>query len=84
MDKMSVAKMRMLWWMYEKHRKDKIINECFREHLGVAPINDKIRQTQLRWYGHVQRSPTIDTVRKVLPCMLMAHQGEGVRQRRRG
>ena len=35
--------MKMLMWMYGKTRKDKIINECFRDHLEIASIGDKIR-----------------------------------------
>ena len=45
MHKMNVAEMRMLRWMCGKNRKEKIRNERFREHLGVASIRDKIRET---------------------------------------
>jgi hypothetical protein len=64
--KMDVAEMRMLRWMCGKTRKDKIRNERFREHLGVAPIGDKIRETRLRWFGHVERRPVMAPVRKSL------------------
>ena len=45
---MDVAKTGMLKWMCGKTRKDKIRNERFREHLGVATIGDTIRETCLR------------------------------------
>ena len=32
--------------------------------LGVAPIEDKMRENQLRWFGHIQRRPLDDPVRK--------------------
>lgn len=51
--KMSVAEMRMLTWMSAKIRNDRIINESICESLGVALIVDKIREGQLRWFGHV-------------------------------
>ena len=40
-----------LRWMYGKTR-IKIVNERFREHLRVALIGDKIRETCLRWFGY--------------------------------
>ena len=58
---MDVAEIRMLKWMCGKTRKDKIKNEHFREHLG-----NKIRETCLRLFGHVQRTPTTAPVRKSL------------------
>ena len=64
--KMDVADMRMLMWMYGKTRNNRIKNECFREHLGVAIIGDKIRETCLKWFGHVQRKPITASVRKSL------------------
>ena len=48
--KMDVAEERMLRWMCGKTKKDKIRNESFRKHLGVASIGDKIRKTHLRCF----------------------------------
>ena len=84
MHKMNVAKMRMLRWMCGKTRIDKIRNEHFREHLGVATIGDKIRETCLRWFGHVQRRPATTPVRRNLAMKVDGHQGKGVGQRGRG
>ena len=36
------------------------------EHLGVALIEDKIREACLRWFGHVQHKPAAAPVRKSL------------------
>ena len=48
-----------------KTRGDKIKNGGFRGHLRVASIGDKIRKTNLRWFGHIQHMPGATPVRKV-------------------
>ena len=45
--KMSVAEMRMLRWMCGKTRKDRIRNVNIRSMVGVAPIEDKMRENRL-------------------------------------
>ncbi|XP_071703873.1 uncharacterized protein [Rutidosis leptorrhynchoides] len=44
---------------------DMIPNGVFRENLGVRSITDKLREEQLRWYGHVMRRPHSAPVRRV-------------------
>lgn len=39
----------------ENCRDDNIINENIREKVGVAPIEEKFRETRLRWYARVLR-----------------------------
>ncbi|KAH0452368.1 hypothetical protein IEQ34_019667 [Dendrobium chrysotoxum] len=63
--KLSVAEMRMLRWMSGFTLRDRIRNEHIREKVGVAPVEDKIRESRLRWFGHVKRRPPDDPVRKV-------------------
>ncbi|KAI8543109.1 hypothetical protein RHMOL_Rhmol08G0192900 [Rhododendron molle] len=41
--------------MCGKTRRDRIKNETFREMVGVAPIEEKLWENRLRWFGHVYR-----------------------------
>ncbi|KAI0531437.1 hypothetical protein KFK09_000992 [Dendrobium nobile] len=60
--KLSVAEMRMLGWMSGFTLRDRIQNEHIREKVGVAPVEDKIRESRLRWFGHIKRRPSDDPI----------------------
>ncbi|XP_068238578.1 uncharacterized protein [Palaemon carinicauda] len=53
--KLDVAEMRMLRWMCEVTRRDKIWNEVIRGTIGVREVSGKIQEGRLRWYGHEKR-----------------------------
>jgi len=55
--RMKVAEMRMIRWIYGHTRLDKIRNEVIRSKIGVASIEDKIREARLRWFRHIRRRP---------------------------
>ena len=61
----SVAEMRMLRWMCGNTRRDKERNEDICIKIGVASIEEKMRENRLRWFGHVRRRPTDAPVRRV-------------------
>jgi hypothetical protein len=50
--------MRMLRWICGHTRMDRVRNNDRRDHLGVAPIEEKLVQHQLRRFGYVQRRPS--------------------------
>ncbi|PVH64028.1 hypothetical protein PAHAL_2G167800 [Panicum hallii] len=60
---LSVAEMRMLRWFCGHTRRDRVRNEEIRDRVGVAPIEEKLIQHRLRWFGHVQRRPPEAPVR---------------------
>ena len=60
---LSVAEMRMLWWFCGHIRRDRVRNEAIRERVGVVPIEEKLTEHRLRWFGHVQRRPLEAPVR---------------------
>ena len=51
---LMVAEMRMIRWMCGYTRMNRIRNEVIRDIVKVAPIEDKMRETRLRWFGHVK------------------------------
>jgi hypothetical protein len=54
---MGVAEMRMLRWLCWHTRRDRVLNEDIRHRDGVEPIEEKVIQLWLRWFGQVQRRP---------------------------
>ncbi|KAI0502648.1 hypothetical protein KFK09_017604 [Dendrobium nobile] len=42
--------------------RDRIRNEHICEKVGVAPVEDKIRESRLRWFSHIKRKPSDDPV----------------------
>ena len=63
-NKLSVIEIHMLKWICGKTLKDRNRNEHIRELVGVAPIEDKMRENRLRWFGHTQRKPLDAPIRK--------------------
>ena len=53
--RLMVAKMRMIRWMCGFTRLDRIRNVVIRERVGVAHLEEKLRENKLRWLGHVKR-----------------------------
>ena len=49
-DKMTMMGMGMLPWMCSYTRNERIKNEIIHKKVGVAPIKDKIWETQLKWF----------------------------------
>jgi hypothetical protein len=54
---LSVAEMHMLRWICGHTRRDRARNDDIRERLVVAPVEEKLVQHRLRWFGHMQRRP---------------------------
>jgi hypothetical protein len=39
-------------------RKDRIMSEAICKKMRLAPVENKMREHDLRWFGHVQWMPT--------------------------
>ncbi|KAK3524460.1 hypothetical protein QTP70_029307 [Hemibagrus guttatus] len=58
---LEVAELKMLRFSLGVTRLDRIRNEYIRGTAHVGRLGDKVRETRLRWFGHVQRRETIRT-----------------------
>jgi hypothetical protein len=45
----------MLRWICGNTRRDRVRNDDIRESLGVTPVEEKLVQHHLRWFGHIQQ-----------------------------
>ena len=59
-----VAEMRMLRWMRGLTRINRIRNVVIRDLVKVAPIENKLRETRPRWFGHVKKRSVNTPVRR--------------------
>jgi len=59
-----VTEMRMIQWMCGYARLDRIKNVMIRERVRVARLELKLRETRLRWFGHVKRRSVNAPMRK--------------------
>jgi len=62
--RMGMVEMRMIRWMCGHMRFDRIANGVIRSKTGVAPIEDKMREARLRWFGHIRRRSMDAPVRR--------------------
>ena len=74
---LSVAEMRMLRWFCGHTRRDRARNEVIRDRVGVAPIEEKLTQHRLRWFGHGQRRPPAPVRSGVLERVDNVKRGRG-------
>ena len=52
---MEVAEMKMMRYSLGKTKLDRVKNEDIRRKILVGKFSDKLRETRLRWLGHVVR-----------------------------
>ena len=73
-----MAEMRMIRWMCDYIGLDRLWNVVIREKVGVAPIEEMLRETRLRWFKHVKRRSADAPVRRCKEINLMhCRRGRG-------
>ena len=65
--------------MCGKTRMDKVRNEDIRSLVEIAPIEDKMRENRLRWFGHIGRRPTDAPIRRIEKIDIV--QGKKLREK---
>ena len=70
-EEMEVAEMKMLRFAMGVTRKDKIRNEHIRSTIKVERLGMKMKESRLRWYGHVMRRDQEYVGRKMMEMELL-------------
>ena len=80
MERLRRVEMRMVRWMCGVTLLDKIPSEELKTRMGLEKdIVDAVRESRLRWYGHVMRKKDEEGVKK---CMNMTVEGTSLKGRR--
>ena len=76
--KLQAAEMKFLRSALQKTKKDKIRNDRIREEMRVEKSLDlRIRESRLRWYGHVRRMEESRTAKKWLDKEIQGKRSRG-------
>ena len=75
--KLEVAEMRMLRWMCEVTKLDKIRNERIRRTTKVGEITKKVQERRLKWYGHVMRREKHYVGRRAMVMKVQGRRNRG-------
>ncbi|KAK3526634.1 hypothetical protein QTP70_030849 [Hemibagrus guttatus] len=79
---LEVAELKMLRFSLGVTRLDRIRNEYIRGTAHVGRLGDKVRETRLRWFGHVQRRDSEYIGRRMLDMGLPGRRQRGRPKRR--
>ena len=80
-DKMQVAEMKLLRWSLGLTRLDRIRNETVRKRVRVGELKEKVRESRMRWLGHILRREE-DYVGKRVRQLKVGKQKRGRPKRR--
>ena len=74
---MHTAEMKQLRWALGKTRLDRVRNTTIRQTLDVEPIQLKMCESRLRWYGHVMRRDHDSVSRRALEIQVAGKRPRG-------
>ncbi|VDP34785.1 unnamed protein product [Heligmosomoides polygyrus] len=79
---LHAAEIRMLKWACGWTRRDRVRNEDVRAVMKTAPIQLKMREQRLRWYGHILRRPEDHPTRLALDFEAPGKRSRGAPRKR--
>ena len=74
---LMVTEWRMIRWMCGDTGMDRISNGVIRDLVKVISIEDKMRETRLRWFGHVKIRSVDAPVRRCERINIKGKRGRG-------
>ena len=80
--KLDLAEMSMLRWISGVTKPERIRNERIRRTTKVGEISKKVRESRLKWYGHVLRRKDEYVGKRVMAMEVSGKRRRGRRKRR--
>ena len=74
---MEVAKLKIVRWALGFTRKDNMKNEYVKGKAKIAKLGNKLRDTRLRWYGHVKRREEGYVGKRMIEMAIPGQREEG-------
>ena len=81
-NRMDAAEIKMLRWSLGVTRRDMLRNRVVRDRLKVGVLSQKIKESRLRWYGHVERREEDYVGKRVLRMEIPGRRKRGWPRRR--
>ena len=64
--RLDVTEMRMLRWAFGITRRDQVRNEHIRGSMRIAKISNRVKESRLRWFGHLRRRENNHPTRRIM------------------
>lgn len=77
---LHATEIKILIWSFSLTRLDRQRNPSVRQRLGIAPIESKIFEARVWWYGHVQRRDRNSLARTAIHLEVSCTQENGLHQ----
>jgi hypothetical protein len=75
--RMNVEEIRMLRWMSEVIKEDRITNENVRGSTGIASVVENMIKKSLRWFAHLMRREETRAIRLIMKINVNGKRGRG-------